>query len=105
MYVCLLSKISSYLKYEHKVMFCNAYIQPHFNYCNVIWDNSSNYNLSRVTKLRKRAFKIILRNDLDFENAKIRLNIVVWTKCICKRANVKFKVANSLISKYVCDLF
>ena len=70
-YIWLLSKISSHLNYEHKVMFYNAYIQPHFNYCNIIWGNPSNYNLSRVTKLQKRAFKIILWNDyLDFQNAK-----------------------------------
>ena len=83
--VWLLSKISSYLNYEHKVMFYNAYIQPHFNYCNVIWDNSSNYNLSRVNKLEKRAFKIILGNDyLDFENAKMRLNILSFEQSVCK---------------------
>ena len=50
-YVWLLSKICSYLNYEHKVMFYNAYIQQHFNYCIVIWGNSSNHNLSGVTKL------------------------------------------------------
>ena len=45
--VWLLSKISSYLNYEYTVMFYNAHIQPHFNYCNAVWGNSSNYSLSR----------------------------------------------------------
>ena len=78
-YVWLLYKKSSYLNYEHKVIFYNAYIQPHFNYCNVIWGNSSNYNLSRVTKLQKRAIKINLGDDyLDFQNAKMRLNVLLF---------------------------
>ena len=75
----------------------------HFNYCNVIWDNSSNYNLSRVTKFQKRAFKIILGNEyLDFENAKMRLNILSFEQSVAK---IMFKVANSLIPQYICDLF
>ena len=34
-YVWLLSKICSCLSYEHKVIFYNAYIQPHFNNCHL----------------------------------------------------------------------
>ena len=52
-------------------MFYNASVQLHFNYCIVIWGNSSNYTWSRVTKLPKRAFKIILGNeylDLQMQN-------------------------------------
>ena len=41
MSVWLLSMICSYLSYEHKVMFYNAYIQPHFNYCKVIFQTIS----------------------------------------------------------------
>ena len=88
-------------------MFYNAYIQPHFNYCNVIWGNSSNYNLSKVTKLQKRAFKIIFGNEyLDFENAKMRLNILSFEQILfVNKAKIMFKDANSLIPQYVCDLF
>ena len=99
-YIWLLSKICYYLNYEHKIMFCNAYIQQHFNYCNVIWGNSSNYNLSRVTKLQKRAFKIIFRNEnLDFENAKMRLNILSFEQSV-NNAKIMFKIANSPIPQY-----
>ena len=95
-YVWLLSKICSYLSYEHKVKFCNAYIQLHFNYCIVIWGNSSTYNLSRVTKLQKRAIKIILGNEyLGFENAKMRLNILSFEQSVfVNKAKFMTKVAN-----------
>ena len=85
-------------------MFYNAYIQPH---CNVDWGNSSNYNLSRVTKLQKRTFQIILENEyLDFENAKMRLNILSFEQSVfVNKAKSLFKVSNSPIPQYVCDLF
>ena len=54
-YIWLLSKIKSYLLLEHRSVFYNAYIQPQFDYCIMIWRNSSNYNVSKLTKLQGRA--------------------------------------------------
>ena len=48
-YIWLLSKIKSYLRTEYRRLFYNAYIQPHLDYCNTIWRNSSNYNISKIT--------------------------------------------------------
>ena len=57
-------------------MFYKAYIVPHLNYCNIIWGNSSNNNVNKITKLQKRAFKTILGNEYtDFEGAKKVLNV------------------------------
>ena len=39
-YTWLLSRISSYLSSEYKLMFYKAYMVPHLNYCNVIWGNA-----------------------------------------------------------------
>ena len=35
-YLWLLSKIRSYLSVEHGLMFYNAYVKPHFDYCNTV---------------------------------------------------------------------
>ena len=51
-YIWLLSKIKSYLSLELRSIFYSAYIQPQFNYCNIIWGNSS-----KITKLQRRACK------------------------------------------------
>ena len=67
-YIWLLSKIHSYLTMEHRSLFYKAYSQPHFNYCNIVWGNSSNYNVSQITKPQRRVCKIILGteySDLD----------------------------------------
>ena len=44
-YLWLLLRIKSYLSLQHRVLFYNAYIKPHFKYCCVIWGNSFKYNL------------------------------------------------------------
>ena len=41
-YIWLLPRIKSFLSIKHRTLFYNAYIQPHFNYCNIIWGNSLN---------------------------------------------------------------
>ena len=64
-------------------MFYKAYIVSYFNYCNVIWGNSSNYSISRITKLQKRACKIILGNDYtDFADAMSVLNILSFEQSV-----------------------
>ena len=78
-YIWLLSKIKSYLTLEHRLIFYNAYILPQFNYCNMIWGNSSNYNVSKITKLQRRACKVILEHEYeDLDSARNAIeNIVV----------------------------
>ena len=47
----LLSKICNFLSRDHRLMYYKAYIQPHLNNCNIIWGNSSNNNVSSITRL------------------------------------------------------
>ena len=76
-YIWLLLKIKSYLSTEHRRLLYNAYIQPHLDYCNTIWGNSSNYNVSKITKLQRRACKAILEAEYtDLESGRSRLNIL-----------------------------
>ena len=76
-YIWLLSNIQSHLTMEHRSLFYKAYIQPHFNYCNIVWGNSSNYNVSQITKFQRRVCKIILGTEYsDLDSARRRLNIL-----------------------------
>ena len=85
-YIWLLSKIKSYLTLEHRSVFYNAYIQPQFNYCNMIWGNSSNYNVSKLSKLQRRACKVILENELeDLDSARMKSIIFLTKLKLCIR--------------------
>ena len=102
-YIWLMSRISSYLKSEDRLMFYKAYIVPHLNYCNIIWGNSSNNNVNKITKIQKRAFKTILGNEFtDFEGAKTVLNVQSFEESwFLNEANVMYNI----IPSYVCDMF
>ena len=95
-YIRLLSKIKSYLSLEHRSVFYNEKKQPQFNYCNIIWGNSSNYNVSKITKLQMRACKVILENEYeDLDSARMKLNILSFDQNVfLNKAKTMYKVAN-----------
>ena len=62
-YLWLLSKIKTYLSREHRLLFYNSYIKPQFDYCSVIWSNSSNFNIDKINKLQRRPRKLILLHE------------------------------------------
>ena len=106
-YIWLLSRISRYLSNDHRLLYYKSYIQPHFNYCNVIWGNASNSNVTRMNRLQKRACKLIIGNEYDdFESAMATLNILSFEQSVfVSKAKIMYKVANGLVPQYICDLF
>ena len=63
--------------------------------------------LPTLTKLQRRACKIIQGNEYyDMETAKSSLNILSFEKSVfLNKVNIMFKVANSSVPQYICDLF
>ena len=58
-------------------MFYNAYVKPHFDYCNTVWSNTSSGNINKISKLQRRGCKLILAQDYtDIQEAMERLNIL-----------------------------
>ncbi len=49
-----------YLDRKCRILFFNAYILPIFDYCCTIWGNCNDDGIQRITKLQKRAARIIL---------------------------------------------
>ena len=105
-FIWLLSKIKSYISIEHRSTFYNGYIQPHFNYCNIIWGSFSNYNISKITKLRRKVCKIILENEYsDLENARRRLNILSFDQYLfLNKSKTMYKVVNYMVPQYIKDI-
>ena len=42
--IWLLSKIKKFLNQTHRVQFYKSYIQPHIDFCNIVWGNASETN-------------------------------------------------------------
>ena len=105
--ILLLSRISHFLSNEHRLLYYKSYIQPHFNYCNVIWGYASNFNVARINRLQKRACMLILGNEYDdFESAKLTLKLLSFEQSVfLSKDKIMYKVANGLVPQYICDLF
>ena len=106
-YLWLLSKIRFYLSVEHRLMFYNAYIKPHFVYCSTVWSNTSTGNINKITKLQRRACKLILSQDYtDIQEALKRLNLLSFDQAIfLNKAKLMYKVYNNIAPVYLHELF
>ena len=101
----LLSQISSYLSLSVKdrLLFYNAYIRPHFDYCSAIWGSSTCSNTDKITKLQRRACKLILRNEYSsLEEAQNRLNMLSFSESVfLQKAKVIYKVSNNMMIDFI----
>lgn len=106
-YLWLLSKIKSYLSLEHRLMFYNAYMKPHLEYCCIVWSNTSSGNLQKISKLQRRACKLILSHDYaNIQEALERLNMLSFDQIIfLNKAKLMFKIYNNLAPVYLHELF
>ena len=73
------------------------------NYCNIIWGHSSNYNVSKITKLQRRACKVILENQYEnLESAMKKLKMLSFDQNVfVNKAKKMYKVANGLVPQYI----
>ena len=103
----LLSQISKYLPLNYRITFYKSFIQPHVDYCNIVWASVSKSNLNRIERLQKRACKIIL--DYDCENgiqAMADLHIMtVHERILLRKAKFMYKVSKGIAPQYITDLF
>ena len=72
--VWLLSKLKEFFKLENRVQFYKTYmyIQPHIDYCSIVWGGTSHSNLNRINRSQKRAIKIIL--DYEYTDIASSMN-------------------------------
>ena len=80
---------------EHRLMFYNAYVKPHFDYCKTVWSNTSSGNINKISKLQRRACKLILAQDYtdSIQEALKRLNKWSFDQIIfLNKAKLMYKV-------------
>ena len=96
-----------YLSIDHKVLFHNAYIKPHLDYCSLIWSNISNVNINKITKLQRRSCKLILGQEYNgLIEAFERLNMLSFDQSIfLSKAKLMYKVQNNLAPVYLNEMF
>ena len=105
--IWLLSKIKKFLSQAHRVQFYKSYIQPHIDFCNIVWGSSSETNKLKIFKLQKRACKVILDYNVDdIHEAMKTLKIMsVYDRLYLRKAKFMFKVANNMTPTYISENF
>ena len=80
------------------MLFYNAYIRPHIDYCNFIWGNSTNFKIEKVTEIQRRACKIILGSECThLEEARYHLKILSFDESVfLNKAKMVYKIANNI---------
>ena len=106
-YMWLLGKVRTYLSTEHRVLFYNAYIKPHLDYCSLIWSNTSNININKISRLQRRACKLILGIEYNgLIDAFQRLEILSFDQSIfLSKAKMMYKIHNNIAPSYLNELF
>ncbi|MES9881523.1 MAG: reverse transcriptase family protein [Sedimenticola sp.] len=103
----LLNTIKDFLSLDHRIQFYKTYIQPHIDYCSIIWGATSQSNLNRLYNLQKRACKIIL----DYEYSDIVKNMEelkilnVYERIFLRKAKFMFNVNRNKTPRYINNLF
>ena len=102
--IWLLSKIKKFLSQAHRVQFYK-YIQPHIDFCNIVWGSSSETNKFKIFKLQKRACKVILDYNVDdIHEAMKSLKIMsVYDRLYLRKAKCMFQVANNMTPTYISE--
>ena len=105
--IWLLSKIKKSLSQAHRVQFYKSYIQPHIDFCNIVWGSSSETNKLKIFKLQKHACKVILDYNVDdIHEAMKTLKIMsVYDRLYLRKAKFMFKVANNMTPTYISENF
>ena len=84
-----------------------SYIQPHIDYCNLVWGGTSQINPERIFRLQKRACKIILDYNVeDIYQSMADLKILtVFARLFLRKSKFMFKVDRSETPPYINDMF
>ena len=105
--IWLLSRIKSFIPVNARILFYKAYIQPHFDFCNVIWGGTNAKNLNKLYVLQKRACKLIFGHSyLNVSSALEKMNCTsIYERILLQKARFMYKVSTEAVPGYISELF
>ena len=102
----LLSRVK-YLDTAQRTQFYKTYIQPHIDYCNLVWSGTSQNNLERIFRLQKRAVKVILDYNVDniFQSMEDLKILTVFERLFLRKSKFMFKADRLETPQYINEMF
>ena len=98
----------SFVPFETLLCIYNALVQPHFDYCSVVWGNCNNSLSIELQKLQNRAARILTFSsyDANVDDLFVRLG---WQKLNLQRelktVTMVYKSLNGLTPDYLKSMF
>jgi len=97
-------QIRSFVSFNTLLTVYIALILPHFDYCDVVWDNCKKGLSDRLQKLQNRAARVITRSNYDVRSSDI-LASLEWdnltTRRVKHKACMMFKIMNDKAPSYL----
>ena len=83
-------------------------IEPHFDYCNSVWDGLTQQLSEKLQKLKNCDIRVITKSSYD-TSSRYLVNSLGWDNLLVRRAkqkaNLMYKCINNLVPAYLCNLF
>ena len=104
----ILKRSRSFVPFETLLFIYNALVQPHFDYCSVVWGNCNKSLSIKLQKLQNRAARILTSSsyDANADDLFVRLG---WQKLSLQRelktATMVYKYFNGLAPEYLKSMF
>jgi hypothetical protein len=103
-----IKRLRSFVSLEKLHVIYQVLIQPHFDYCNVVWGNCGKPLSNKLQKLQNRAMRVLTFSNFDAD-ANSLLEKLGWDDLNQHRqfqkALMVFKSLNNLAPEYLCSKF
>ena len=105
--ISLLQQLSNYVPTHAQKLFYQGFILPLLDYGCVTWGSTSSTNINRLSKLQKRAARIILQADFDTPSSTM-LQELGWLSVNARikynKAVLTYKALNKMTPEYITQL-
>ena len=105
--ISLLKQLSSYVTKGIQMKFYQGYILPLIDYGSVTWGSTSSYNLERLSKLQKRAARVILKADYTTPSNDMFKELgwlSIRERLTYNKAVLTYKALNNLTPEYITTM-
>ena len=105
--ISLLRKLATYVPTHIQKVYYQGYILPYIDYGSVTWGSASVTNIERISKLQKRAARIILRANYDTPSVDM-FSQLGWLsipdRLKYNKAVLTYRAINNLSPEYITQL-
>ena len=95
--ISAIKRIRYFLPFEILLNVYNSLVQPHFDYCSVVWGNCSKNLSSKLQKLQNHVARVLTFSNHDCSTSELFENLK-WSKLVHQRVVSKVIMMRSVVN-------